>query len=142
MKAAVLYDSSAYLTAPLNKRNDLFQVDFTLLLPNEEVIAESADEHQVEEFFTKWMQEGTPQPKTAQPRIPDYHTAFQKIMDSGYDTVFGVFLSSGVSGTFQTAQSISQEYEDRLKIINFDAVGLSVNTEQLIRQLVYMIDAK
>ena len=141
MKAAVLYDSSAYVTVPLKKRRNLFQVDFTLVLPNEKIIVESVDELQLEDFFDTWMQAGTPQPKTAQPSILDYHTAFQKIIDAGYDTVFGVFLSSSVSGTFQTAQSVSQEYQDKLKIINFDAVGLSVNMEQLIEQLVFMIDA-
>lgn len=141
MKAAILYDSSAYLTAPLNERSDLFQVDFTLVLPNDEVIVESTDESHLENFFNEWMQEGTKQPKTSQPGIQDYHAAFQKIIDAGYDTVFGVYLSSSVSGTLQTAHSIGQEYKDQLNIINFDAVGLSVNMEQLIEQTALMIDA-
>ena len=38
MKAAVLYDSSAYLKTPLKERSNLFKVDFTLLLPSEEII--------------------------------------------------------------------------------------------------------
>lgn len=141
MKAAILFDSSAYLESPLKDRDDLFQVDFTLALPNGDIITESTDEAHLEHFFQEWMQEGTEQPKTAQPGIQDYHTAFQKIIDAGYDTVFGVYLSSGVSGTLQTAHSIGQEYEDRLNIVNFDAVGLSVNMEQLIVQMTHMIDA-
>lgn len=140
MKAAILYDSSAYLTAPLIERSNLFQVDFTLVLPNGEVITESTDEQELENFFDTWMQDDTGQPKTAQPGVPDYHAAFKKIIDEGYDTVFGVFLSSGVSGTFQTAGSVSREYEDQLNIYNFDAVGLSVNMEQLIGQIALMID--
>ncbi len=141
MKAAILCDSSAYLTSPLKDREDLYEVDFTLVLPNGEVITESTDETHLENFFDEWMQEGAPQPKTSQPGIQDYHTAFQKIIDAGYDTVFGVYLSSSVSGTLQTAHSVGGEYADRLNIINFDAVGLSVNMEQLIRQLAGMIDA-
>src|SRR5699024_4157196 len=141
MKAAILYDSSAYLSAPLNNRCDLFQVDFTLVLPNGEIIIESVDESHLENFFDQWLQEGMTQPKTSQPSIQDYHTALQKIIDAGYDTVFGVFLSSSVSGTYQTAQSVSPEYQDQLNIINFDTVGLSVHMEQLIRQLAFMIDA-
>lgn len=140
MKAAILYDSSAYLTAPLKERDDLFQVDFTLVLPNDDVIVESTDESHLEHFFNDWMQEGTDQPKTSQPGIQHYHTAFQKMIDEGYDTVFGVFLSSSVSGTLQTAQSIGEDYKDKLNIINFDAVGLSVNMEQLIEQTALMID--
>lgn len=141
MKAAILYDSSAYLTAPLNERSDLYQVDFTLVLPNGEIIVESTDEMHLSNFFDEWMQEDTEQPKTSQPGIQDYHTAFQKIIDAGYDTVFGVYLSSSVSGTLQTAHAIGQEYEDKLHIVNFDAVGLSVNMEQLIKQMTRMIDA-
>src|SRR5699024_7434655 len=140
MKAAILYDSSAYLTAPLKERDDLFQVDFTLVLPNDEVIVESTDKSHLENFFEQWMQEGMPQPKTSQPGIRDYHTAFQKIIEEGYDTVFGVFLSSSVSGTLQTARSIGEEYKDKLNIVNFDAVGLSVNMEQLIDQTAHTID--
>lgn len=141
MKAAILCDSSAYLASPLKDRKDLYQVDFTLVLPNDEVITESTDEAHLEAFFDEWMQEGTPQPKTAQPGIRDYHDAFERIINAGYDTVFGVYLSSSVSGTFQTAHSVSLEYADQLNIINFDAVGLSVNMEQLIQQLTVMIDA-
>ena len=141
MKAAILCDSSAYLTSPLKDREDLYQVDFTLVLPNDEVITESTDETHLMNFFDEWMQEGSPQPKTAQPGIQDYHDAFQKIIDAGYDTVFGVYLSSSVSGTFQTVHAVGQEYADQLKIINFDAVGLSVNMEQLIREVTGMIDA-
>lgn len=141
MKAAILFDSSAYLKAPLKERIDLFQVDFTLALPNGEIITESTDESHLENFFEQWMQEGTEQPKTAQPGVQAYHTAFQKIIDEGYDTVFGVYLSSSVSGTLQTAHSVGQEYKDKLTIHNFDAVGLSVNMEQLIVQMTSMIDA-
>ena len=141
MKAAILFDSSAYLEAPLKERSDLFQVDFTLALPNGEIITESTDASHLENFFEQWMQRDTEQPKTAQPGIQDYHTAFQKIIDEGYDTVFGVYLSSSVSGTLQTAHAIGQGYEDKLNIINFDAVGLSVNMEQLIGQMTRMIDA-
>lgn len=141
MKAAILFDSSAYLEAPLKERDDLFQVDFTLALPNGEIITESTDESHLENFFETWMREDTAQPKTAQPGVQDYHTAFHKIIDAGYDTVFGVYLSSSVSGTLQTAHAIGQEYADKLNIINFDAVGLSVNMEQLIVQMTRMIDA-
>lgn len=141
MKAAILYDSSAYLASPLKDRKDLYQVDFTVVLPNDEVITESTGETHLEEFFDDWMQEGTPQPKTAQPGIRDYHDAFERIINAGYDTVFGVYLSSSVSGTFQTAHAVGQEYTDQLNIINFDAVGLSVNMEQLIKQITIMIDA-
>lgn len=140
MKAAVLYDSSAYLKSPLQARNNLFKVDFTLALPNDEIIVESTDESHLKNFFDEWIKAGVPQPKTAQPNIQDYHNAFQQIIAEGYDTVFGVYLSSSVSGTFQTAEAVSDQYRDRLNIVNFDAVGLSVNMEQLIKQITLMID--
>ena len=140
MKAAVLYDSSAYLKTPLKERSNLFKVDFTLLLPSEEIIVESTDESHLKNFFGEWIKEDVPQPKTAQPNIQDYHNTFKKIIAEGYDTVFGVYLSSSVSGTFQTAESVSNQYRDKLNIVNFDAVGLSVNMEQLVKQITLMID--
>ena len=140
MKAAVLYDSSAYLKTPLKERSNLFKVDFTLLLPSEEIIVESTDESHLKNFFDEWIKENVSQPKTAQPNIQDYHNAFKKIIAEGYDTVFGVYLSSSVSGTFQTAESVSNQYRDKLNIVNFDAVGLSVNMEQLVKQITLMID--
>lgn len=142
MKAAVLYDSSAYLKTPLKERSNLFKVDFTLLLPSEEIIVESTDESHLKNFFDEWIKENVSQPKTAQPNIQDYHNAFKKIIAEGYDTVFGVYLSSSVSGTFQTAESVSNQYRDKLNIVNFDAVGLSVNMEQLVKQITLMIDRK
>ena len=142
MKAAVLYDSSAYLKTPLKERSNLFKVDFTLVLPSEEIIVESTDESHLKNFFDEWIKENVSQPKTAQPNIQDYHNAFKKIIAEGYDTVFGVYLSSSVSGTFQTAESVSNQYRDKLNIVNFDAVGLSVNMEQLVKQITLMIDRK
>lgn len=140
MKAAILCDSSAYLKSPLKNKDNIFEVDFTLVLPDGEIIKESTNEDHLETFFKTWMTGDTAQPKTAQPSIQDYHDRFQEIIDAGYDTVFGVYLSSGVSGTFNTAELISEEYRDRLNIYNVDAVGLSVNMEQIILQISMMID--
>lgn len=140
MKIAILCDSSAYLPKEILEREEVFQVDFTLALPNGDIITESTDEAHLDHFFKTWMQDPAKQPKTSQPAIQDYHTAYKEIIAQGYDTVFGIFLSSKVSGTFQTAEAVSQEYIEQLKIKNIDALGLSVNMEQLIVQLTKMID--
>ncbi|WP_166626355.1 DegV family protein [Jeotgalicoccus sp. S0W5] len=140
MKIAVLCDSSAYLPQSLREREDVFQVEFTLALPNGEVITESTDEVHLNAFFKTWMQDTKNQPKTSQPSVQDYHRAFRQIIGKGYTTVIGIFLSSKVSGTFQTAEAISEEYRNQLTIHNIDSLGLSVNMEQLIIQLTKMID--
>lgn len=140
MKAAILCDSSAYLKHPLKDKENIFQVDFTLVLPDGEVITESTDENHLDTFFKTWMTKDTGQPKTSQPNIQDYHDRYEEIIKAGYDTVFGVYLSSGVSGTFNTAELVSEEYRDRLNIYNLDAVGLSVNMEQIILQISTMIE--
>ena len=55
MKAAILCDSSAYLKDPLKDKENIFQVDFTLVLPDGEVITESTDENHLDTFFKTWM---------------------------------------------------------------------------------------
>lgn len=63
-----------------------------------------------EEFY-RLMREGE-EPKTAQIPIPQIYETFERIAQSGMPTVFLCF-TSGLSGTFDTIQSVAQETQEK-----------------------------
>lgn len=50
----------------------------------------------------------TPHPSTSQPPSADFESAFRRVLDGGADRFLGIFLSSGVSGTFDAARTAAR----------------------------------
>src|SRR5699024_11007843 len=59
-------------------------------------------------------------PTTNQPAIGEFITKYEQLRDEGYTDVIGVFLSSGISGTYQTATQAGEMVEG-INVHTFDS---------------------
>ncbi len=85
-------------------------------------------------FYEK-MQNEAAFPKTSQPSTADFLDVFGKAKDRG-DTVIGIFLSSGLSGTVQGARLAADtlEYENCYIIDSLSATcGMRILVEEAVR---------
>ncbi|MGI6215445.1 MAG: DegV family protein [Christensenellales bacterium] len=64
-------------------------------------------------------------PTTSQPSLGEIIQVLHKIADDGYETVFAITISSGLSGTFN-AVSIAAKEEKRLKVIVIDTLNIGI----------------
>ncbi len=97
-------DSTAYLPENLVANYPIQVVSLSVL-----VDGESFKETEItNEAFYQKMKQAQDFPKSAQPGLADLFTAFKTAVDAG-NAVVGFFLSSDMSGTYQTACMIREE---------------------------------
>jgi DegV family protein with EDD domain len=98
-KVAIITDSTAYLPDDIVKANNL-TITPQVLIWGEEIFQDGVN-IQPDEFYRK-LEHAKTMPTTSQVAIVDMKAAFEKLLDTGYD-VLGIFISSKLSGTIQSA---------------------------------------
>lgn len=116
-KIAIVSDSTGCLTDELLKEHQIFT--------NYIVIVFGTNSYQ--EFkeispskFLELMDVQKELPSTSQPALGQMVELYEKILDDGYDQIIHITLSSGLSGTYQTAKSAA-EVVDASKVHVFDS---------------------
>ena len=98
-KVALVTDSSAYIPEDLRKKHNITVVPLILLWGHEAF--EDGVDIQPDEFYAR-LANSKVMPTTSQSTIPSMETAFESLVEKGYD-VLGIFISSKLSGTVQSA---------------------------------------
>lgn len=107
MSIAVVTDSTAYLSHEQYDLYNIYSVPLSCIVQNE-VYKEEIDITS-EEFFLK-VREMEKLPTSSQPTVGDF-TALYEELGKQYDAIISIHLSSGISGTYQNAVSVSQAVE-------------------------------
>jgi DegV family protein with EDD domain len=98
-KIAIVTDSTSFLPSDLVKKHNI-TVTPQVLIWGEETLQDGVD-IQPSEFYTRLKNSKT-MPSTSQVSPSTMQSAFQDLVDKGYEVV-GVFVSSRLSGTLQSA---------------------------------------
>ncbi|SDO37629.1 DegV family protein [Alkalicoccus daliensis] len=114
-KIAIVTDSTSYIPEDLRKQQDICMIPLNVVF-GEETYKEEID-ITFEDFYYK-MQQQEQLPTTSQPSIGLFEETFRDL-GSDFDEIIVITLSSGISGTYQTAVSAAHMYED-LPIHVFD----------------------
>ncbi len=130
MAVKLVTDSTSYIDEPTKNDLDIQVVNLSVHFPDE-----SFDETTVEyDYFYNKIDQDNIIPTSSQPTLGQLFETFKKIVVDGYE-VLGVFISSQMSGTYESALSakkmILEEYpEARIEIMdsktNCMALGLQV----------------
>jgi DegV family protein with EDD domain len=98
-KVAIVTDSSAYIPKDLVKSLNITVVPLVVIWGNETL--EDGLDILPEQFYNR-LKTAKEMPTTSQVSVPNMHKAFSGLLDQGYE-VLGIFLSSKLSGTMQSA---------------------------------------
>ncbi|RPA55971.1 DegV family protein [Aerococcus agrisoli] len=140
MKSAIIVDSTASLPEELKNHPDVYEVTLKITFKDGEEIEDTTDEEVLKYFYNKMVSQET-LPITSQPEPVDYYQIMDEIVAKGYDVVYGVFMSSKLSGTFQTARMIMDEYKDRIQVHLVDTKAVSIIIGHEIKELVRLIES-
>ncbi|WP_251420988.1 MULTISPECIES: DegV family protein [Lactococcus] len=108
MKLAIITDTSADFAEQYKNRDDLIILEIPISIEGKEY-RPSEMTHQ--EWY-KLMAATSEVPKTSQPSVVELEEILKKLKQEGYTHVLGIFLSSGISGFFQNAFYLQDEFED------------------------------
>jgi len=133
-KTAIVTDSTAYLPKEYLEK---YQISVTpqILLWGEETLKDGVD-IQPEEFYSR-LKTARSMPTTSQVAIIDMQNAFSALLEQGHD-VLGIFVSSKLSGTLQSAAHGRAELtkgQDKVEIVdsNSTATGLGLQVLTVAR---------
>jgi DegV family protein with EDD domain len=98
-KVAIVTDSSAYIPKDFVKNLNIKIVPLVVIWGNETL--EDDVDITPEQFYNR-LKSAKEMPTTSQVSVPNMHKAFSGLVDQGFD-VLGIFLSSKLSGTMQSA---------------------------------------
>ena len=117
-KIAVLVDSSSYISPEDLEALNIKQINNPIMMGTQ-VFHENEDWQTPAEFYEMARTAVTPF-TTSQPEIGVFMTAFNELAAAGYTDVIAVVLSSGISGTYSSVQSLAQTM-DNIKIHAWDS---------------------
>ena len=87
MKAAVIVDSTAYLSEALAQHPDVYQVALSVNFSDGSVMKDTSDLQLLNEFYTRLKSESQ-LPTTSQPQPGDYLALLDQLVAAGYDKRF------------------------------------------------------
>ncbi len=100
----IFTDSTSYIPKDLAEEYSINILSLSVSLDGKEYIE---NETSNEEFFPI-MEQSKEFPKSSQPSVSEVHDAFKKETDKGNE-VLGIFLSSKMSGTYQSACMVKKQ---------------------------------
>lgn len=115
-KTAIVTDSTSYIPADVRKRHQITMVPLNVMF-GEEMYQEETDITALE-FYEK-MQTAEELPTTSQPSVGLFEETFTRLAET-VDDILVITLSSGISGTFETAHSAAQMV-DGVNVYLFDS---------------------
>lgn len=118
MKIAILTDSTSYLSQSLIDKYHIEVAPLSVTFDNGDNFIEN-DALSTDTFYERMAKSETI-PTTSQPAIGTFIEKYEKFRDEGYTDVIAVFLSSGISGSYQTATQAGELVEG-INVHTFDS---------------------
>jgi DegV family protein with EDD domain len=115
MTIAIVTDSTAYLPKEVREEHNIYMVPLNVIFGSESYQEEL--ELTTDQFYEE-IKKRDQLPKTSQPAIGNLLEMYEKLAEN-YDEVISIHLSSGISGTFQSAVSAGNMVEG-VKVHAFD----------------------
>lgn len=139
MKTALIVDSVGYLPEELSSLPNVFTIDLTVNFSDGTVINDSSEPSELKSFYNRLSKENQ-LPTTSQPQVGKYYSLLDQLVEEGYQTVYCIHLSAGISGTYQSAVMVTREYQDKIQAFCIDSKGASVTMEGIVRAALQLIE--
>jgi DegV family protein with EDD domain len=129
-KVAVVSDSTAYIPRDVREKYPITVVP-QVVTWGEEVFEDDVT-ITPEQFYTR-LRGSKVMPKTSQVSVVNMHKAFDNLLSQGYE-VLGMFVSSKLSGTFQSANLAREELtsgKEKIHLIDSETVAMALGFQVL-----------
>ena len=121
MKIAIVTDSNSGITQAQAGKLGIF------VLPMPFMINEATFEEDInlthEEFYKRQAEDSDI--TTSQPSPQDVTDLWDKLFSEGYDQIVHIPMSSGLSGSCQTARMLAEDYEGKVFVVNNQRISVT-----------------
>ena len=130
-KVAIITDSNSGITQQMGREKGIFVIPMPFTIDGKTYF-EDIDLTQ-ERFYEK-LEEGA-EISTSQPAVGDVMDLWEEVLKE-YDEIVHIPMSSGLSSAYQTAQMLSQDYNERVHVVNNQRI--SVTQKQSVLDALHM----
>ena len=125
-KVAILTDSNSGITQAQSKELGVKVIPMPFFIDGEQYF-EDINLTQ-EEFYEKLKQDADI--STSQPSIGEMQDAFDELLKE-YDELVYIPMSSGLSGTCQTATMVADDYDGKVQVVNNQRISVTMRQSVL-----------
>jgi DegV family protein with EDD domain len=125
-KVAILTDSNSGITQAQSKELGVKVIPMPFFIDGEQYF-EDINLTQ-EEFYEKLQQDADI--STSQPSIGEMQDAFDELLKE-YDELVYIPMSSGLSGTCQTATMVADDYDGKVQVVNNQRISVTMRQSVL-----------
>jgi len=129
-KIALLTDSCADIDPKLAEENHIYIVPLRILCEDGEYF-DGVDIHNSDIYERLHAGE---LPKTSLPSPEEFVEVVEQILEDGFDAIAAIMMSSGLSGTYNMARLVAEEYQDRVLFRAFDTLNASLGQGMTLLQ--------
>lgn len=133
MKTAIIVDSTAGLPKELLNHPDIYQVDLNIHFNDGFSMTDTIDVKENSVFYQK-LTASTVLPTTSQPLVGDYYTLVENLIKDGYDGILAIHLSSAISGTYNSAVMVLEEYQAQIQSFVVDSRSASIGMLNMVQE--------
>lgn len=131
-KIAVITDSNSGITQQQAEELGVFVLPMPFMIDGEEYY--EGINLSVEEFFEKLK--GDKEISTSQSTPESVMSLWDKLLTNGYDEIIHIPMSSGLSGSCQTAAVLADDYDGKVQVV--DNQRISVTQRQSVLDAIYL----
>lgn len=127
MGIRIITDSTSYLSSEQIGKYDIKVVSLNINWNNESFKETDMDN---DDFYNRLASDKHDLPKSSQPNVEEFTSAFEDAVKEGHEAI-GIFLSSEMSGTYQTAHMIKNQLEEEYDNARIHLIDSRSNCMQL-----------
>mgnify|MGYP000069609396 CR=1 FL=1 len=121
MRTAIVTDSNSGIFEEESRKMGVFVLPMPVMIDDRSYYEGQSLSH--EQFF-RYLYEHKPV-STAQPNVGDMLDLWKQVLESGYDELVYIPMSSRLSGSCQTAQGFASEYGGRVEVVDNRRVSVT-----------------
>ena len=129
-KIALLTDSCADIDPKLAEENHIYIVPLRIHCADGEYL-DGVNIHNADIYERLHAGE---LPKTSLPSPEEFAEVVEQILADGFGAIAAVMMSSGLSGTYNMARLLAEEYQNRVQIRAFDSLNASLGLGMTVLQ--------
>lgn len=129
-KIALLTDSCADIDPKLAEENHIYIVPLRILCEDGEYL-DGVDIRNADIY--ERLRAGE-LPKTSLPSPEEFTEVVEQILTDGFDAIVAIMMSSGLSGTYNMARLVAEDYKSRIPFCAFDTLNASLGQGMTLLQ--------
>ena len=121
-KIAILTDSNSGITQDEAKKNGVYVLPMPFFIDGEQYFEDISLSQ--EEFYKKLKDDADI--STSQPSVGEMQEKWDELLKE-YDEIVFIPMSSGLSGTCQTAMMLADDYDGKVQVVDNQRISVTMN---------------